>query len=81
MFDTVLNKCTTFCKAQPQSSVKTQTFSNIILTSASLRCFFVWYGFASSASKLGSPAPTQCQSTSVYSQCTPVSTNVRLLDG
>jgi len=63
MFDTVLNKCTTFCKAQPQSSVKTQTFSNIILTSASLRCFFVWYGFASSASKLGSPAPTQCQST------------------
>jgi len=36
------------------------TFSSIIFTSASFLCFFVWYGFASSASKFGSPAPRKC---------------------
>jgi len=33
------------------------TFSKSIFTSASLRCFFVWNGFLSKASKFGSPDP------------------------
>mmetsp|Transcript_40997 Transcript_40997/g.104862 ORF Transcript_40997/g.104862 Transcript_40997/m.104862 type:complete len:312 (+) Transcript_40997:148-1083(+) len=33
------------------------SFSSSCTTSASCRCFFVWYGLATNESKLGSPAP------------------------
>ena len=35
------------------------TFSRSALTSCSCRCFLVWYGFASRASKFASPAPAE----------------------